>query len=269
MSRKLFGGKIKNPKDTFNDAKAKADKLRMDAERKLREATAKAISDAKEREQRLRDKVQEQLSKIKVPMKDLPFVQLLPFKKIMIDALDRRHVSHNTELNDIAPKFLKEVVYNQSRKPVQTNMLSGAMLVRPMQQNSSKANFENFYAEEVTYTEEGSTASQYEAGAKETKGMIQKIIAWFKERKAKKEAEKLARETGTTDNSGGEPLTPEENAMLNEADATAQAIVGNAQNEVDAENDGVMGTGFSVVEILIGVVIATLLFFGLKKLFKG
>lgn len=236
----------KDAKKIAKDAQDKADKLRHDAQEK-----------AKQQAEKVKGKIQNGIDKMKKNLtpREIPFLVLYPFKPVMVQMLNSRKIVHTNSLDDIAKKFVVGVVDESNKKSSVVNVLSGSSLVS----NGFKANTLSFNADDsqAEYTEQGSEAAKYEKGAKETKGIIQKIIAWFKERKAKKEAKKAADELAKANgqplppNYGDlntPPLTAEEDEIISKADAISKGIVDNAAK--DATDDD----HFSPLEILFGVV---------------
>lgn len=203
----------KGIKDKVNSAQDKIKKTQRD----LADALAKKQKQIREQEQRIADEIKKAISKVKLAPKDAMFLPLLPFKSAMATGLDYAKVLHNNSLSDIAKKFHDHIVENGAYN--KSNTLNGNVnapihkfgdIKKGFTHFESVDNFEdspyfygakNFNADgeekdsDTQYTEEGSTAGQYEEGAKQTKGMIQKIIAWFKARKAKKEAEKRLKDS--------------------------------------------------------------------------
>lgn len=268
--------KIKREKEI---ADAKILKAKRDADDKVK----KALRDAEDKAKATAQKVKDALAKVKLLPKDAPYVNLLPFKPVMKDMLNKRGVKHDGSISDIAKKFIQFVITPSYSKTKVTNVLNagkpmvqtvygktigntGNTLIAKHSFNLTDEATGNEW-EEKSYTEEGSTASQYEEGAKATKGIIQKIIAWFKERKAKKEAKKLAEEqaqaTGqpVPDNYGDTsypPITPEEVVAVDTVEAIAKDINDTAEKDVKDEED------FDAVEILF-VVIAIVVVVALAK----
>lgn len=249
-------------KEAAERAAAEARKKATEAARKAEEARNKALNEAKKKQDAINNKINESLNKIKSKLlpKDAPYIALLPFKPVMQAALKQRNIANNGSLSDVSKKFYGGVVIPSYKKAPVVNVLSGKSLIK-----------HSFDADgDTSYTEEGSTAAQYEEGAKETMNMIQKIVAWFKERKAKKEAKKAAEAEAAAAgqmppaNYGDlstPPLTPEEEVMVDKVDETTKEIVEAA--EKDATNE----EGFSTFEIFMGIAGIVVAGLVIKKLF--
>lgn len=285
--KKGVGNATGKAKSAAQRAREAAEKAKREAQEKINKAkreaedkVKKAQREAQDKAQAVQEKIKETIAKIKVPLKDIPFIQLMPLKPLMKDALRARGVPHTDSISDIATKFVQYVVDEKTKKAPYINQLSGGSTVlnntgKPvmMMGNAGKLiNKNHFHAEEETqYTESGSTASQYEAGAKQTKGIIEKIIAWFKERKAKKQAKKDAEAQAAAMGEAipinyGDPTTPpltdEEEKLINGADAIAKEIVTEAEKEADKED-----MAFSTTEIILSVLGICIVIYGVKKIF--
>jgi len=234
--------KPKDPKDAVNEAKKKI----IEAQKQAQALIDKARRDAIAHKKLVDAKVKEKINKIKLNASELPFKTLAPFKKVMANVLTRSQISHNDNLKDIVLKFAHFIVDARNTRPSQTNYFNGSLYVTPSQ-NAIEEQMYN--AETAEYTQEGTEAAKYEKGAKETKNIVMKIIAWFKDRKAKKKA--------------GKELDPAESAAIDEADGVSENLLNDAEKEVN-EDAGVLGSGFSIVQILIATVLVAL---GLKLAF--
>ncbi len=236
---------------------------------KVKDNTQPAIDRAKDKEKQIVSKIQETIKKIPVPhIEDIPYAPLLPMKKVMSDGLTAKGIKTDGSLHQIAQLFFKHYVLKNGMYQPSTTRPNGIV----GNQNVSRlAITHRFNADtDATYTEEGSTASQYEKGSKETLNMIQKIVAWFKERKAKKKAEEDAKKNGGKEADylpsdmqyvANDPATDKyEQQVLDHATATAVVIKDVAKAEVDADNE------FSTVEIIITVVILAII---VGAIYKG
>jgi hypothetical protein len=256
-------------KDKILKAKHDAEQRIRDAKRKRDDAIHKAQADAKSRVEKIGDKIKTAIKNARVSKADFPYIQLLPLKPAMIVGLKRKHISHNGKLHQIAPLFLQHVVVPSYSKSNTANLLNGANNVYK----------HSFNVDDITTgdsAEGGSSSSgqsaEYEKDAKATVSMIQKIVKWFQERKAKKKAKddalangKTEEEANVTGDLNAPSVTADEDAILNEARKTADGLIDSASKDVD--NDDILGTGFSVTEIVLGVLGITVLIFVLKKIF--
>ncbi len=302
--KNIFSNASKGVKSTVNSAQQKAEKIKREAERQIKEAKRKqedAIHklqrEAQDKADKINQKIKDSLAKVKLSAKDLPYAQLLPFKKVMGDAVLTKGIQHDGSLHDIVPKFLNVIVLPNNLKAGYTNILSGSTIInedksllnnstRPMYTPNggvepvgsfgsfNKSGASHFDAE-TEGGEGGGESAKYEESAKQTMGIISQILAWFKERKAKKQAKKEAEErsaiTGEPmpENYGDPstpPINPLEDIILSKADGISAQIVGTASAEVEKEDDSIVG-GFSGLEIVLGLAGTILVCVVVKKVF--
>lgn len=242
---------VPTPQDIIDKAKEAAKKAEAaikEAERKRDEAIKKAAEDLKKQAQKVDDKIKQTINNVKLSVQDAAFQVLLPFKTVMKNALARKGIKTDGSLKDIALKFSVYIVDGENTRPTQTNYFNGGPLYISPEDNIIMER--NFHADEVEYTEPGSEAAKYEAGAKQTKNIIQKIIQWFKDRKKKKEA--------------GEPLTADELLTLSDAEMVSETLIEDAE---EAQNEVFLG--MSLTEIIIAAVILSFVLYLIFKPKKG
>ncbi len=301
--------------DEINQAENKVKNANKKVEDEIRKQKQAII----DQEKKIQAEIKKTLKKIKLPLKDMRFLPLLPFKTAMIKGLDMSHIIHNNTLSDIATKFHDHIVENGAYN--KSNALNGNVLAPRhtfeennafRKDNFSMADFESvdhFNADgdgtDISSDDSGSSSSsqdqsgKYEADAKQTMSLIQKIVAWFKARKEKKEAAKRLKEHQNDPTaidpiqvkideatvSADPKMTELDSSIIDSADQTAKQISNSAIDTIDSKNGtktitdsngnitGVHKTGktlagFSVLEIVIGLgVIAggLALIFGGKK----
>ncbi len=128
---------------------------------------------------------------------DIPFAPLLPFKPIMVRALDEKKVEHTDKLHDIALKFLKHVVQT------------------------------HHFEEYASYFEEGNGSLHLEGYDADgvvgiATDIVKAVIDYIRQLRAKKQA--------------GEQMTEEEAKVLAQAETIATPLVKAADKEPDGDD---------------------------------
>lgn len=159
--------------------------------------------------------------------KDVAFAPLLPFKKVMEDALAKRGISHNGKLHEIAPKFLQNVVRGSFENSYEQNYhIDGAEIItsydidgRGVAQSAAKGSGLVGIA--------GKAATGDIAGA--ASGLIAEILNYIRKLKDKKDKAREQMEAGlpVTD-----PLSPAEEGIIDGAEQVGEQLQDIAAEEI-------------------------------------
>lgn len=217
--------------------------------KKIGGAVNKGTQSAQDKIKNIQNNINKQIAKVKLGVNDAPFRVLLPFHFAMKNALTRKGIATNGTLKDVSIKFYRYVVIPSKGKNFYSNVLNGGKMMLNEEDAFELYDENRTFEMNGEYTEEGSEAESYEKAAKETKGIIQKIIEWFKERKAKKNQ--------------GQALTNDELATLGDAQNVSDAMYAQAE----ADEDGVRILGIKVMDIVYTLITVVLLYYGITYFF--
>lgn len=135
---------------------------------------------------------------------ELKLAPLLPFKQMMVNALDRKKVAHGSSLTDIAPKFASYIVQGNNFESSEQNMYVNGFNFSSTKQ-SPQLNYRPYQHNVVLATIATVTA---------VTALVKQIIDFIKGMKAKKDK--------------GEQLTKEEQSQLKDAETGATTLMDSA-----------------------------------------
>lgn len=239
------------------------------AKKEIKKAGKKAVKDIKKvikvekkiKRKEVGNKLVNGLKKSVGVAKDIPFAPLLPFKKIMIEALDKRNISHTNDLHDIAPKFLQNIVRNSFTSPNdQSYYENGADMVlvhnidgKDLGTSVSKAG--------GTLGIVGKAATGDFVGA--AGGLVSEILNYIRKLKDKKDRAKAEADAGLPIT---EPLTPAEQDIITQSEKVGEQLQDMAKDE--AENTVAHGVKSFIFSWKGGVALIVLIIVAYKAFKK-
>lgn len=219
----------KDEKKALKQAKTKSEKKAI---KKAAKKDIKAIKKAAPKTKLGKgvSKIEQGLKKAVGRASDIPFAPLLPFKKVMTNALAERGISHDGTLSDIAPKFYQTIVKKSFEMPTFSSYYKhGANTVMVEHIDGKKI------ASSVAASGQGGlvgiaakAATGDVAGA--ASGLINEILAYIRKLKDKKEKAAAEQAAGQP---VSDPLTPEEEKVLGQAEQVSEEMQDMVKEEAE------------------------------------
>jgi len=201
--------------------------------KKGKQAIAKVKAKVKTGAKKAGSKLEKGLQKAVGKAKDIPFAPLFPFKKIMVDALNRRGVKHTNDLSDIVPKFYHSIVKNNFQTPSDGYFENGNTMVYTDHIDHVDA---KSIAGSVTKTGTGggaiNVAAKFATGdiVGGASSLVTEILTYLRRLKDKKDKQQQEKAAGGV---VSDPLTPEEEKILGAAEKTAESLQEVAKDEAE------------------------------------
>lgn len=191
-------------------------------------ATKKVVSKVGGSIKKTGSKLEAGLKKAVGNVKDVAFAPLLPFKKVMTDALQKRGISFKGELSDIAPKFLNNIVRNSFETTYEQNYYDSGTLISADHIDAKGVAKSAAASGSGLIGIAGKAATGDVAGA--ASGLIAEILNYIRKLKDKKDKAKAQAEAGqpVTD-----PLSPAEQAIIEQSEEVGAKLQEQVQEEIE------------------------------------
>lgn len=258
----------KATKAAVKNAKSKgAKKAIREAGKGLLKTAKKSIKKENKAKRKIAgEKMLSGLRKIGGKASGIPFAALLPFKKVMTDALDKRAIKHTNDLSNIAPRFVQHIIKNSYQTPNDDSYYENGANMLTMAPFYADA---KSVAQSVGSTTKGTgligiganVATGNIAGA--ATGLVSEILNYIRKLKDKKDKAKVQQEAGQPVE---DPLTDAEKEIISQSEKVGEnlkdAVKEEAENSVafSVKNFIFSWKGGVAAVALIGLVV-----FAIKK----
>lgn len=190
----------------------------------------KKPSKVKKTVKKVGSKLEKGLRKAVTKVTDVPFAPLLPFKKTMVDALNKRGVKHTNDLSDIVPKFYHSIIKNNFQTPNESYFADGNEMVYAEHVDGKKV------VSSVAKTGTGggavNVAAKFATGdiVGGASALVAEVLTYLRKLKDRKDKQEAQKASGTV---VSDPLTPEEEKILASAQATSKQLQDVAKEEAE------------------------------------